>query len=189
MAGPPCAPLRGPNRTTLAAPRSGRGLPWPMLPCGKICGSACNKNNCICQRFRQTDAAPRLEIWHLGSSRSKEAAAVFRAVVLPPGRPPISPCRASCSSWQPCNVASSEALDGQPRACSLTNTRPGEPAASRIVHHGNDSVESAHERSRTGRRDRKLPTPSALLKRLKIAPIGRKRPRPSREIPANRAIE
>lgn len=42
--------------------------------------------------------------------------------------------------------------------------------------------------SRTQRRDRKLPMASALLKRRKIAPIGRKRARPFDEIPANRTI-
>ncbi|KAL2152819.1 hypothetical protein VTH82DRAFT_3974 [Thermothelomyces myriococcoides] len=49
---------------------------------------------------------------------------------------------------------------------------------SQTVHDGDETVESTWtEGSRTGRRDRKLPRQSSLLKGAKIAPIGRKPPR------------
>ncbi|KAL2144231.1 hypothetical protein VTI28DRAFT_9442 [Corynascus sepedonium] len=147
VGGPDSAAQRSPH------PRSGRGLPWPILRCGKIRGSASNKNDHIVAMsatLRAPPGAPGPGAFAAYIHRApKEAAAITIAAVLPPA---YFPCLANCFSWQPGNVASSGPR--RPTSCPSTNTRPGE----------------------------QLPEPSSMATRVSSLPTRAENPAPRSEL-------
>jgi hypothetical protein len=96
---------------TSAASRSGDGLPKPMLRCGKICGSVCNKNHSMLAMSAGSQSRARQGIWH-GSLRT--VLLLYYPLAISPAVPTALP--GSPATWPTYGVG----LDGQPHAWPLT---------------------------------------------------------------------